>query len=102
MILLYTLLACGSSDPCADKVDLSHTDAGLALTEVEHPAGWTRTECFQCHQKWEIHADVCIDGVAFSQSDIPVDAPEDCVQCHGWNGVEAWKDLATYDTAESP
>ncbi|MFZ5480894.1 MAG: hypothetical protein ACOZNI_29305 [Myxococcota bacterium] len=89
MILALLLAACGSDDPCEGVRDLTASPMGLELTEAEHPSGWGRTECFQCHQAWKVHADDCLDEVAFDGGKIEAEAPAGCVACHGHNGVEA-------------
>ncbi|MES2639462.1 MAG: hypothetical protein V4850_08250 [Myxococcota bacterium] len=85
VVVLSVLGGCAAPDPCADKRDLSNSPAGLTLTAAEHPAGWGRAECFQCHQRWNVHQDDCIDGVAIG----PIDTEQGCASCHGGNGVSA-------------
>lgn len=94
MMWLFLLLACGDDDPCAGKRDLALSPAGLDLVEAEHPVGWGQTECFQCHQAWDIHAEDCVDGVRVVPERIEADTVEECVACHGANGVDAWEALA--------
>jgi hypothetical protein len=89
-LLALILAGCGTDDACSEVRDLSKSPAGLALTEEEHPVGWAHTECFQCHQAWNIHANDCLVGVALTGSDIPVDSTDGCRDCHGWNGVPEW------------
>lgn len=89
-LLLLALFACGSDDPCAGRRDLSDSPAGLDLTAEEHPDGWGRADCFQCHQRWTIHTTSCIEGVQLDTAAF-ADADEaSCVACHGANGVAAW------------
>lgn len=92
MVLLLTLLAGCSTDPCAGTRDLANSPDGLQLTEVEHPVGWGHTDCFQCHQRWKLHADSCIVGVDVHGDEIQPETTADCVECHGWNGVPEWLD----------
>lgn len=93
MTWLLLLLGCGDDDPCAGRRDLATSPAGLDLTEGEHPSGWGRTECFQCHQAWDIHAEDCVDAVPVAMEPFEVSDPEACVACHGANGVAAWAAL---------
>jgi hypothetical protein len=98
LLLLGLLVGCGTDDPCASTRDLTASPGGLALTRDEHPVGWGSTECFQCHQRWEIHANDCLQGAAVNGADIPTDTTEGCQDCHGWNGVPAWSKSMTPDT----
>lgn len=90
---LLGLAACfPEDDPCEGRRDLTQSLAGLELTEVEHGQGWGRTDCAQCHPAWTVHQADCIDGVAVDVEAIEATKPEDCVVCHGANGVAAWQD----------
>jgi hypothetical protein len=83
--MLVLLAGCGvEDDECAGVRDLTHSAAGLELTAEEHPAGWGRPACFQCHPAWTVHNADCIEGVAV---DVEALEAEDCVACHGTNGV---------------
>lgn len=93
-MIALLLLACAVEDPCADKHDLSQSPAGLTLTAEEHPSGWARSDCFVCHQRWEIHANDCVEGVSIDTAAIPEAQARDCVACHGDNGVAAWREEA--------
>lgn len=91
MILLFlALFGCAAEDPCASRRDLLTSPAGLDLTPEEHPDGWGHADCFECHQRWEIHRYDCIDGVEVDTE--ALQAVEECQSCHGYNGVEAWLD----------
>jgi hypothetical protein len=87
MILLSWLIGCGDEDPCASRRDLSASPAGLTLVEAEHPTGWGQADCYQCHQRWTIHAEDCLDGIAVQGDDIAAETIADCAACHGTNGV---------------
>lgn len=91
-LLLLALLTGCNADPCAGTRDLANSPAGLELTEAEHPAGWGHTDCFECHQRWKIHKNDCIDGAEVHGDEIQADVPTDCAACHGWNGVPDWLD----------
>lgn len=88
-VLAAALSGCAEADPCAGKRDLVNSPAGLTLVAGEHP-GWGSRECFQCHQRWEIHSADCVDEVAVGEIDAT--EPEECVACHGSNGVAEWAD----------
>lgn len=87
ILALAWLLGCPSDERCDGARDLAGSPAGLALTEEEHPDGWGRAACFQCHQRWEVHAEDCIEGVAVDTE--ALGAVTDCVACHGANGLAA-------------
>jgi len=88
-LLLLLVAGCDEDpDPCADRRDLLRSDAGLVVTADEHPDGWGRRACFQCHPAWTLHTVDCIADVALG--DIELARAEDCVDCHGANGVPAW------------
>jgi len=101
LIPALLLAGCGQTDPCAGVRDLATSPAGLTLTQVEHPAGWGHSECFQCHQAWRIHTADCnsfgdtaglIDLAAVAEQADPQDTTS-CIPCHGDNGVEGWDAL---------
>jgi hypothetical protein len=83
-LVLVVLVGCAvDPDPCAGRRDLATSPAGLALTRAEHPAGWGRAECLQCHPVWTVHQADCIDGVDVTA----IDPTQDCADCHGDNGA---------------
>jgi hypothetical protein len=66
---------------------------GLILVESEHPTGWSRPDCFACHQPRNIHA-VNRTGLPDDQvnlanvrSIVMNQGEASCVLCHGTNGV---------------
>ena len=91
MILLLLLAACGPDGECADRRDLGTSPGGLLLTEEEHALGWGKTECYQCHQRWDIHRSDCMDGIAVDYAAIEEAGVDGCAECHGWNGVTEWR-----------
>lgn len=93
IVFALWLLACEAEDPCASRRDLTTSPAGLDLTEEEHPAGWGQADCFQCHQRWDIHREDCIEGVKLDTE--ALESVDECSSCHGWNGVDAWADEGT-------
>ena len=101
LLLLGFVTACAEPE-CAATRDLLASPAGLALTEQEHPAGWGRTACFQCHQASRIHRedcldDVAVDGAAINAAVDPADTST-CVACHGSNGHAEWDALLDEDS----
>ena len=106
MIALLLVLLAGCADaPCGAARDLRLSPSGLVVTEQEHPAGWGRTECYQCHQLSRIHKEDCVDGVVVDGSalndDLVGQDTTACAECHGTNGVADWADLLdTADTAD--
>lgn len=99
MITLLLLVGCGDPDPCASTRDLPASPAALTLTPGEHGAGWGRTDCFQCHQRFLIHQNDCSLVADVDGSAIEAETEDDCVACHGWNGVDAWVEV---DTGAAP
>lgn len=94
---VWLLLAAGcpeAPDPCEGRRDLLASDGGLALGPAEHPQGWGRSACFQCHPSWTVHTTDCLEGVAIDGDAIDALRPVDCVPCHGPNGVSAWREVA--------
>ncbi len=73
-----------------DYGNLLDSPEGLVLTEEEHPGGWGRAECTQCHNLDNIHR---VDRTGIG---VDIDAIHDqalaegtsgCAACHGTNGV---------------
>lgn len=89
------LAACGSdAGPQSENYgNLLVSPDGLVIVEEEHPTGWTRPDCFGCHNVNNIHQvnrtglpddDVDLPGVrAIVQSG----GEASCAMCHGSNGV---------------
>jgi len=87
--------ACGSdAGPQSENYgNLLASPEGLVIVEAEHPTGWTRPDCFGCHNVNNIHQvnrtglpadDVDLPGVrAIVQSG----GEASCPMCHGSNGV---------------
>ncbi|MFQ5665345.1 MAG: hypothetical protein ACE5I7_02825 [Candidatus Binatia bacterium] len=66
---------------------------GLILVREEHPTGWSRPECFACHQIRNIHT-VNRTGLSDEEADLADvraivrnQGQASCVLCHGTNGV---------------
>lgn len=94
-IFVLMLAGCGSEAGPQSENDgniLASPD-GLVLVESEHPTGWTRPDCFACHNVNNIHT--------INRTGLPNDVADlagvraivrnqglaSCSQCHGDNGV---------------
>lgn len=90
------MLSCADgTDPCADRRDLQRSEAGLTVTRDEHVEGWGRADCATCHPAGTFHDVDCLDDVTLDIDALSaVTAPEDCVACHGDNGVDAWSEAS--------
>lgn len=91
------LLAAGCGDNAGvtseNYGNLLASPDGLVLVEEEHPTGWTRPECFTCHEVQNIHTvnrtglpDSVID-LAGVRALVASGGEGSCPQCHGSNGV---------------
>lgn len=87
------LAACGSDGPedGEDYGNLLASPAGLVLVEEEHEAGWTRPDCFTCHEIRNMHTvnrtgveDLDLASIRAAVRDQGVAI---CGNCHGTNGV---------------
>ena len=93
--LLLVLAGCGSdASPQSENYgNILASPDGLVLVESEHPTGWTRPDCFACHDVNNIHTvnrtglpnDVVdLQGV---RAIVRNQGEASCPQCHGDNGV---------------
>ena len=96
IFFLCVLAACGSgaAPQSEDYGNLLASPGGLVVLEEEHITGWTRPDCFGCHNVNNIHQ--------VNRTDLPDDAVDlagvraivqsggeaSCPMCHGSNGVE--------------
>lgn len=96
LLLAVPLAACGSkSDPQSeDYGNLLVSPGGLVVLEEEHPTGWTRPDCFGCHDVDNMHQ-VNRTGLSDDEADLPGiraiianQGESSCSLCHGDNGVE--------------
>lgn len=94
-LALLALAGCGSgaAPQSEDYGNIFASPAGLVLVQEEHTTGWSRPDCFGCHNVNNIHQ--------VNRSDLPdevVDLPNvraivqsggeaSCMMCHGDNGV---------------
>lgn len=92
LALLAPLAGCGGTptDEGENYQNILTTEAGLILTEGEHPGGWGRAECTICHNLQNIHL-VNRTGIAIDIESIHNQAIDGgvavCASCHGTNGV---------------
>jgi len=84
-LLAATLCACDDV-PCED---MTRSEAGLVVTEVEHGIGWGEASCDSCHLRATLHDRGCTPGVDLVALRALVEAEglESCASCHGDNGV---------------
>jgi len=97
LLLGATLLAgCGSDGETRseDYGNILASPAGLVLLEEEHPTGWSRPDCFACHEVRNIHT-INRTGLPDEQADLAgvraivrEQGEASCSLCHGDNGVE--------------
>ena len=93
LMLLLALASCGSDGPVKseDHGNLLNSPQGLVLVMEEHPTGWSRPDCFTCHEFRNIHT---VNRTGLPDLDLAEirdvvreQGEESCVQCHGGNGV---------------
>ena len=109
--VLLWLAGCGSSGSVQseDYGNILASPQGLVLVQAEHPTGWTRPDCFACHEIRNMHTvnrtglpdcaavpsdTPCVD-LAQIQAVIRRGGEASCAQCHGLNGVVAPTPTAT-------
>lgn len=73
-----------------DYGDLTASPSSLRLTEDEHEQGWGRSNCWICHNEFNIHFDDSPTGfdMAAVRARVERDGLACCSVCHGDNGVE--------------
>jgi hypothetical protein len=96
LILLLALAACGDTGEIdsEDYGNLLASPEGLVIVRDEHPTGWTRPDCFGCHNVNNIH-NVNRTGLPDDVADLESvraivrnQGEASCALCHGDNGVE--------------
>lgn len=94
-VLLLVTAGCGNDAGVTSENygNLLASPEGLVLVQDEHPTGWTRPDCFTCHEVQNIHtvnrtglpdSVVDLEGV---QAIVASEGVQSCPQCHGSNGV---------------
>jgi hypothetical protein len=92
-LLLPILASCGSdgSEQSEDYGNLLNSPEGLVLVREEHPTGWTRPDCFVCHESRNMHT---VNRTGIPDLDLGEiraivrnQGEASCSQCHGDNGV---------------
>lgn len=94
--LVLVAAGCGSdaSVESEDYGNLLASPAGLVLVQEEHPTGWSRPDCFACHEIRNIHRvnrtglpDAEVD-LASVRTIVRNQGVASCTLCHGANGVQ--------------
>ncbi len=90
MAIAMLPLLVGCPDPC-DRGPMTDSPLGLVVTEAEHPTGWGRSACFQCHAQGAMHQNACVEGVDYDllRERVWENGTSDCSHCHGDNGLPA-------------
>lgn len=96
VVTIMTVAGCGSggSPQSENYGNILVSPGGLVLLEEEHPTGWTRSDCFGCHNVNDMHQ-VNRTGLPDDVVDLPgINAiianqgESSCMLCHGTNGVQ--------------
>lgn len=97
-LVLAAAPGCGNDAPpqSEDYGNILASPEGLVLVESEHPTGWTRPDCFACHNVNNIHW-VNRTGLPDSEADLPGvreivanEGAASCPLCHGDNGAREY------------
>lgn len=87
------IASCGSYETISgeDYGDIAAGDSGITLTQAEHPVGWGKAECFECHMTENMHQ-TDRTGTGLNLQAIQDMTREQgllsCPTCHGTNGVQ--------------
>lgn len=83
----------GAAPQSEDYGNLLASPEGLVIVESEHPSGWTRPDCFACHNVNNIHQvnrtglpDAVVD-LKNVRAIVRSEGEASCSMCHGDNGV---------------
>src|SRR5574341_613550 len=91
VLLGAALVSCGNNGSITseDYGNLLNSPEGLVLVQGEHPTGWTRPDCFACHEIRNIHT-VNRTGLTDEQADlagvraiVQAQGQASCMICHG-------------------
>lgn len=109
-VVFLALAGCGSDGPITSENygNVLASPAGLVLVREEHPTGWTRPDCFACHEIRNIHIvnrtglpdDVA--NLAGVRAIVSNQGQASCMQCHGTNGVPMPVPTATQTATPTP
>lgn len=88
-----TIASCGSYNDISGENygDIAAGDSGITLTQAEHPVGWGKANCFECHMTENMHqTDRTGTGLNLQaiQDLTREQGLASCPICHGTNGVE--------------
>lgn len=90
-IFVILISGCGSAVMTGeDYGDLMSSPSALTLTEGEHAQGWGRSNCYICHNEFNIHIGTSESGFDMEavREIVEADGISSCATCHGTNGVE--------------
>jgi hypothetical protein len=94
ILALALLLGCGESGDAESENygNLLESPGGLIVVREEHPSGWTRPDCFACHEVRNMHTvnRTGIPDLDLNEVQAVIDelGQASCAQCHGDNGVQ--------------
>ncbi len=93
LILSLIFFNCGKDEKKQNEDYSIPTYADIVLTQGNHPHGFTKSECFNCHNENNIHQE---DRLGAPNFDIAKDLVKQsglnsCSGCHGKNGVSLTK-----------
>lgn len=91
--LLALFCACGSANNIGgeDYGNIAAGPMGITLTQAEHPYGWSRADCYECHNDFNIHQEdrtgtgINLDAIRTMTENQGLAS---CATCHGTNGVQ--------------
>lgn len=94
MPLLWAVLAaCDAVDAPCPTGSMAEGPGGLLVTDEEHPTGFGRATCFDCHALDTLHDAGCttwVDPTALREevdAAVQTQGEAACTTCHGENGV---------------
>ncbi len=94
LLLIVAVAGCGSdgSESSENYGNLLNSPAGLILVQEEHEHGWSRPDCFACHEIRNIHT---VNRTGIPDLDlgairdlVAAEGTASCPDCHGNNGVQ--------------
>jgi len=94
LLLMFATAGCGSDGSVSSENygNLLNSPAGLVLVQEEHEHGWSRPDCFSCHEIRNIHT---VNRTGIPDLDlgairdlVDAEGTASCPDCHGDNGVQ--------------